>query len=132
MNAMFPANKDVYSPQPHQDGIPVVVMAQERGDEEGEEDGDRPGKKQPGETHLSARDASEHQHLRFKNTGSDSSLYISHKQKQELENTADENKTTPVVTRATFCMIMSAKTESGIVRLSARVPIRDDVRKQPL
>lgn len=52
MNAMFPANKDKYSPQPHQDGIPVVVMAQERGDEEWEEDRNRPGKKQPREAHL--------------------------------------------------------------------------------
>lgn len=52
MNAMFPANKDVHSPQRHQDGIPVVVMAQERGDEEGEEDGNGPGEKQPRETHL--------------------------------------------------------------------------------
>lgn len=80
MNAVFPANKDVYSPQPHQDGIPVVVMAQERGNEEGEEDGDRPGKKQPRETHLLARDRSEHQHLHSKNRGSD----FSPKQKQRL------------------------------------------------
>lgn len=50
---MFPANEDVYSPQPHQDGIPVVVVAQQCGDEEGEEDGDRPSKKQPRETYLS-------------------------------------------------------------------------------
>lgn len=50
---MFPANEDVYSPKAHQDGIPVVVVAQERGDKEGEEDGDRPGEKQPRETHLS-------------------------------------------------------------------------------
>lgn len=32
----------------------------------------------------------------------------------------------------TFCMQISAKMERGMVRLSARVPIRDDVRKQPL
>lgn len=74
MNAMFPANKDVESPQPHQDGIPVVVMAQERGNKEGEEDGDRPGKKQPRETHLLARDMSEHQQLHFKNMGAHYSL----------------------------------------------------------
>lgn len=49
---MSPADKDVNSPQRHQDRIPVVVMAQECGDEEGEEDGDRPGEEQPRETHL--------------------------------------------------------------------------------
>lgn len=70
MNAMSPANKDIYSSQPHQDGIPVVVMAQERGNEEGEEDGDRPRKKQPGETHLLVRNTSEHQHFHFRNVGS--------------------------------------------------------------
>ena len=32
----------------------------------------------------------------------------------------------------TFCMQISAMMESGMVRLNARVPIRDDVRKQPL
>lgn len=32
----------------------------------------------------------------------------------------------------TFCMQISARTDSGIVKLNARVPIRDDVRKQPL
>lgn len=32
----------------------------------------------------------------------------------------------------TFCIQISAIIESGIVRLNARVPIRDDVRKQPL
>lgn len=79
---MFPANKDVNSPQPHQDGIPVVVMAQERGDEEGEEDGDRPGEKQPRETHLLARDTSEYQRIRFKSMGTDSARYNSHTQKQ--------------------------------------------------
>lgn len=67
MNAMFPANKDVYSPQRHQDGIPVVVVAQERGDEEREEDGNGPGKKQPRETHLSTGDVFQ---LHFKNTDS--------------------------------------------------------------
>lgn len=67
MNAMFPANKDVYSPQRHQDGIPVVVVAQERGDEEREEDGNGPGKKQPRETHLSTGDAFQ---LHLKNTDS--------------------------------------------------------------
>lgn len=61
MNAMSPANKDVYSPQRHQDGIPVVVMAQERGDEEGEEDGNGPGKKQPRETHLLTGDVFQRQ-----------------------------------------------------------------------
>lgn len=69
VNAMFPANKDVNSPQPHQDRIPVVVMAQEGGDEEGEEDGDRPGEKQPRETHLLERDASKYQHLQLKKHG---------------------------------------------------------------
>lgn len=34
--------------------------------------------------------------------------------------------------RITFCMQISAKTDRGIVKLRARVPIRDDVRKQPL
>lgn len=53
VNAMLPADEDVDSPKAHQDGIPVVVVAQERGDEEGEEDGNRPGKKQPRETYLS-------------------------------------------------------------------------------
>lgn len=32
----------------------------------------------------------------------------------------------------TFCMHMSAMMERGIVRLSASVPINDEVRKQPL
>lgn len=34
--------------------------------------------------------------------------------------------------KLTFCMQMSAKIESGMVRLSASVPINDEVRKQPL
>lgn len=71
VDAMFPANKDVNSPQRHQDGIPVVVMAQERGDEEREEDGNGPGKKEPRETHLSTRDVFQ---LHFKDT--DSKLHI--------------------------------------------------------
>lgn len=82
MDAMFPADKDVYSPQPHQDGIPVVVMAQERGNEEGEEDGDRPGEKQPREAHLLARDVREHRHRPSESTGSHSSLEVSHKEQQ--------------------------------------------------
>jgi len=49
---MLPANEDVHPPQPHQDRIPVVVVAQERGDEEGEEDGHRAGEKQPRESGL--------------------------------------------------------------------------------
>lgn len=52
VDAMLPANEDVHPPQAHQDGIPVVVVAQQRGDEEGEEDWHRPGEKQPRETHL--------------------------------------------------------------------------------
>lgn len=53
VNTMFPANEDVQSPQPHQDWVPVVVVAQQCGDEEGEEDGDCASKKQPWETDLS-------------------------------------------------------------------------------
>lgn len=34
--------------------------------------------------------------------------------------------------KLTFCIQMSAMMESGIVRLRESVPIRDDVRKQPL
>lgn len=56
VDAMSPADEDVNPPQRHQDGVPVVVVAQERGDEEGEEDGDRAGEKEPREAHLSARD----------------------------------------------------------------------------
>lgn len=52
VNAMLPADEDVDPPQAHQHGVPVVVVAQERGDEEGQEDGHRAGEEQPGETHL--------------------------------------------------------------------------------
>lgn len=36
------------------------------------------------------------------------------------------------VAKRTFCMKMSARMESGMVRLRASVPMSDDVRKQPL
>lgn len=43
VNAMLPADEDIDPPQAHQHGVPVVVVAQERGDEEGQEDGHRAG-----------------------------------------------------------------------------------------
>lgn len=33
--------------------------------------------------------------------------------------------------KLTFCMHMSAMMDSGMVRLRARVPMREEVRKQP-
>lgn len=59
VNAMLPADEDVDPPQAHQHGVPVVVVAQERGDEEGQEDGHRAGEEQPRETHL-ARHSGRH------------------------------------------------------------------------
>lgn len=34
--------------------------------------------------------------------------------------------------KQTLCIQISARMESGMVRLRARVPMREDVRKQPL
>lgn len=84
MNAMLPANKGVNSAQRHQDGIPVVVMAQERGNEEGEEDGNGPGKKEPRETHLLTRDVCR-RHLHFKNTNSHLQVFTTYEPRVEKQ-----------------------------------------------
>lgn len=58
VDAMPPANEDVESPQAHQHRVPVVVVAQQRSDEEGEEDRHGASKEEPREAHLSARHTS--------------------------------------------------------------------------
>lgn len=58
VDAMPPADEDVESPQAHQHRVPVIVVAQQRGDEEGEEDGHGASEEEPREAHLSARHTS--------------------------------------------------------------------------
>lgn len=58
VDAMPPADEDVESPQADQHRVPVIVVAQQRGDEEGEEDGHGASEEEPREAHLSARHTS--------------------------------------------------------------------------
>lgn len=47
VDAMSPADEDVQPSQAHQHWVPVVVVAQQCGDEERQEDGYGTGKEQP-------------------------------------------------------------------------------------
>ena len=52
MDPGLAADEGEQPPQTHHDGVPVVVVAQQGGDEEGEEHGDGPHEEQPGEPYL--------------------------------------------------------------------------------
>lgn len=52
MDAGLPADEGEQPPQPHHDWVPVVVVAQQGGDEEGQEHRDSAHEEEPGEPNL--------------------------------------------------------------------------------
>lgn len=72
-----------------------------------------------------------HQHLQFKDMDS-TFLHLEFHTNKIICTCYKTKEHWFLRAKITFCMQISAKTDRGMVKLSAKVPIRDDVRKQPL